>query len=306
MARVSSSQHPLTLSPHALPWKPLSAAIEHILHWSQSGDVSETSLLSHRQGAAESDPLLYQSEISRALLQAQERDRQRIAADLHDSIGQNLSVVKMTIETVLRDLAERSGQARQQRALTAALTRVRLTIDELRRIALDLRPSMLEELGLLATLDWCCREFAETNPGMNLTKEITLEEEDVPPAMRCDLYRVIQEALHNVTKHASAENVVLALHRVDSDLVLSISDDGCGFDPQEKSGAGIGLYSMQARSERGGGDIQIRSALGRGTSIKVCCPLPQDSQTAEKDNAELEKRRRLSERRRGERREQND
>lgn len=297
MKRGPFSQHPFTGPPGALSWKPLSAAIDNILSLSQSDSENELSKLPHAHRSPVRDPLQFQTEISSALLEAQERDRKRIAADLHDSIGQNLSVVIMTIETVLRELAKQSGQEQQQRALSMALTRVRMTIDELRRIALDLRPSMLEEVGLLATLDWCFDEFTESNPGITLVRDIQVEENDIPPLLRCDLFRMVQEALHNVTKHANADKVVLALHRDKNKLVLTIRDDGCGFDPREKVDAGIGLYSMQARSERGGGTLHIDSALGKGTTIKVYYPLPEDIKTKGKADSGWPKRRKQVDRR---------
>jgi len=275
-----------------------------MLGWPRSGANPEPENLPTPSASADSDPMLYQSELSRALLAAQDRDRQRIAADLHDSIGQNLSAVKMTIETVLRDMVRPSRKERQQRALTAALSRLHITVDELRRIALDLRPSMLEELGLLLTLDWCCREFAENNPELSLVKLVELAEKDVPPSLHCDIYRVIQEALHNVTKHALADNVEIVLRRDASNLVLTISDDGCGFEPQGEGGAGLGLYSMQARSERGGGSIHIDSAIDAGTRIVCRWPLPQDSDVEARDGAVAAPLQVFSERRTKERRSQ--
>jgi len=115
--------------------------------------------------------------------------------------------------------------------------------------------------------------------------------------IRCDLFRLIQEALHNVTKHASADSVMLAIHRDDNKLVVMIRDDGCGFDPWDKLDAGSGLYSMQARSERCGGDLQISSGLGKGTTIKVCCPIPEDVKAEGRESTGLPMRRRQADRR---------
>lgn len=245
------------------------------------------------------EKLLHQAEISRALLDAQERDRLRIASDLHDSIGQNLSVIKMTVESVENKLGEHAGHEREREALTTVLSRLRTTTEELRRIALGLRPSMLEELGLIPTIDWCCREFAETNPELTLVKHVGITEEDVPPSLRCDIYRVMQEAMHNISKHAKADNVELALERNATDLVLRISDDGCGFEAQGDYDAGIGLYSMQARSERYGGNMSIHSAAEAGTRIEFHWPLPSKKDLDEGGESErrLYNERRVRERR---------
>ncbi|MFO7594361.1 MAG: sensor histidine kinase [Pseudomonadota bacterium] len=221
--------------------------------------------------------LLHQTEISNALIEAQERDRLRIAGDLHDSIGQNLNVIKMTIEKVQKESEQSAGYESRKQALNSALSRLRATTDELRRIALGLRPSMLEDLGLLPTIDWCCREFAQSNPELSLVKHIGLKEKDIPPSLRCDIYRVLQEALHNISKHALADNVDITLKRDAEELVLNIADDGRGFEPKEDVNSGIGLYSMQARSERCGGTMTIHSAADAGTYIEFRWPLPTDS-----------------------------
>jgi len=248
------------------------------------------------------ETLPHNSEITRALLQVQDRERQRIAADLHDSIGQNLSAVKMTIETVRKDLEKQGGLERQQRALAATLTRLRITIDELRRIALDLRPSMLEELGLLATLNWFVRDYNEINPDVKVAMYLALEETDIPQALRCDLFRVIQEALHNVSKHASAKNVELSLDQEDNRLVLRISDDGCGFHLRGERGRGAGIYNMLARSERGGCHMDIDTALGTGTRITLSCPLPVKKARGTVSGDPLSQRRGIADRRQRDRR----
>lgn len=208
-----------------------------------------------------------QRELSESLIEAQERERRRIARELHDGIGQNLSSVKMAIEAALREPQEGEDPMARRRLLMGALARTCTTIDDLRRIALNLRPSMLDELGLSATLDWLLREFSETNPEITLVKTIALEEGEVPPALRCDLYRVVQEALHNVVKHARASRVEVALMRDAEGPLLSIVDDGCGFDPGGGSG-GMGLESMRARVEQKG-VLAIHSRPGAGTCIEV-------------------------------------
>lgn len=241
--------------------------------------------------------LLHQAEISNALLETLEHERRRIATDLHDSIGQKLSAVKMCIETVQRDMSRQISGERQQQALGRALAQLRTTADELRRIALGLRPSMLDDLGLLPTLEWCCREFAQTHPHLDLVRNVAVEEGEVPPVLRCDIYRVIQEALHNVTKHASASKVEISLFRDTESLVLRIEDDGCGFDLRAVTASGIGLYSMQARSERRGGRMWLHSAHEAGTRIVFHWPLSAGN-GADKGVQQPFMERRVNERRR--------
>jgi signal transduction histidine kinase len=188
----------------------------------------------------------------------------RIANDLHDSIGQNLSAVKMSI-----DCARRAAGTDDecQRILSGALSRLQLSIDELRRIALDLRPSMLNDLGLRATMEWCCREFDECNPGLRLETHFDIADEAVPDSLRNDIYRLLQESLHNIDKHAAAQHVEVLFRRENGLLLLSVRDDGCGFDMAGKGGVGMGLFSMQARIVRSGGRVNIYSKAGAGTHI---------------------------------------
>ena len=252
---------------------------------------------SHSENRYLCNELLHQAEISSALLDTLERERRRIATDLHDSIGQKLSAVKMCIETVQRDMPWQSGAEEQQQALVTALAQLRTTTDELRRIALGLRPSMLDDLGLLPTLEWCCREFSQTHPNLALVRNITVAEGEVPAALRCDIYRVIQEALHNVTKHASADKVELSLFRDEQSLVLCIEDDGRGFNPDAVPASGIGLFSMQARSERRGGRMWLHSADNAGTRIVIHWPVAT-GEGAEKGVQQPFMERRVSDRRR--------
>jgi signal transduction histidine kinase len=250
---------------HTISWKYLSDAIAQKLQWHREEAGAIHYAENPDQEISGIDDNFYRTTLCEVLLQAQEQDRLRIANDLHDSIGQNLSAVKMSIECARR--ATGTDDEEYQRILTGALSRLQLSIEELRRIALDLRPSMLNDLGLLATMEWCCREFDECNPGLRLEKHFDIADEAVPDSLRNDIYRLLQESLHNIDKHAAAQHVEVLFRRENELLLLSVRDDGCGFDMAGKGGVGMGLFSMQARIVRSGGRVNIYSEAGTGTHI---------------------------------------
>lgn len=250
---------------HSISWKHLSGAIAQKLQRIRDGDSAEYDGNDCATEISDISDNFYRTILCEVLLQAQEYDRLRIANDLHDSLGQNLSAVKLSIERAMR--AAGPAQHESKRILSGALSRLRLSVDELRRIALDLRPSMLNDLGLLTTMEWCCREFDECNPGLRLVKQFDVDEKAVPDSLHHDIYRLLQESIHNIDKHAQAQNVEVIFRRENEILQLSVCDDGCGFDMQSKDGVGMGLFSMHARVVRSGGRVNIYSEEGEGTHI---------------------------------------
>jgi signal transduction histidine kinase len=139
---------------------------------------------------------------------------------------------------------------------------------------MDLRPSILDDLGILATISWFCRELQVVYTGMRVEQDIELKEEDVPEPLKIIIYRILQEALNNAAKHSSAKHVLVSLKKVKSKIQLTIEDDGKGFDLKQVARnydisvmEGLGLMSMRERAELTGGVLKIRSQLGKGTSI---------------------------------------
>lgn len=207
--------------------------------------------------------------LSTRLLSAQEEERKRIAAELHDGIGQGLSAAKFGIENLLREASELTEDHRAQ--LEALVKRIRDTIQELRGVSMALRPAMLDDLGLLVTLNWCCREFLSLFPYIEINRRIELTEAEVPEGLKITIYRIVQEALHNVAKHAGASRVELVLEATPTETRLTIADDGRGFIVDEvlESGQGFGLGSLRERARLSGGRFSIDSELGTGTRIEV-------------------------------------
>ncbi len=211
--------------------------------------------------------------LSARLLTAQEDERKRMARELHDSIGQSLSAIKFTVENVLQEMADREA-CQGIRTLESAIRMVQDAVEEVRRIQRNLRPPTLDDLGILATISWYCRNFQEVYAGIRIEPRIGLAEEDVPDRIKIVLYRILQEALNNVAKHSGADRVLLSLAKRDGRIEMEIRDNGSGFDPrevfaQESTDRGLGLFSMKERAELAGGTFLLDTEKGKGTTIRV-------------------------------------
>ncbi|MFL5806809.1 MAG: MEDS domain-containing protein [Roseiflexaceae bacterium] len=207
--------------------------------------------------------------LSHQLLQAQEAERRAIARELHDEIGQRLTALGLTL-TTSRQLPPDQAQAR----LAEAQSLVRDLIEQVRNLALDLRPAMLDDLGLLPTLVWL---FERYTTQMNLSVRFEhrgLEEQRFGPEVETTAYRIVQEALTNVVRHAGAPDVIVRIWADADTLSVVIQDQGRGFDPQAiRTRASIGLAGMQERAALLGGELTIESARGAGTRVTVVLPL---------------------------------
>ena len=211
--------------------------------------------------------------LSNQLLSAEEKERKRIARELHDSIGQALSAIKFSVENSLRELRNGTHPS-DLKSLESVIPLTQKTIEEVRGIVKDLRPSILDDLGILATIAWFCREFQNVYSRIRIEKEIAIKENDIPLPLKTVVYRVLQEALNNVAKHSRADTVDLSMKKTPSGIKLVVKDNGKGFDlektialkPAER---GFGLASMRERVELSGGMFDIRSVIGNGTTIRV-------------------------------------
>lgn len=211
--------------------------------------------------------------LSSRLLNAQEEERKRIAADLHDGIGQCLSAVKFMVETVIEQLKGKVDRL-EIKSLDALVPLLQESSEEIRNIIMNLRPSILDDLGILATIGWFCRQFTSVYSHIRLTKTIEIEEDQVPDALKTILFRIIQEAMNNLAKYAEADRASLYLGKNGNTLALRIEDNGCGFDAARvmSSGSAIqayGLTGMKERVELSGGRFAILSAPGEGTRIEA-------------------------------------
>ena len=212
--------------------------------------------------------------LSTELLATQERERREIAKDLHDSIGSSLAAIKYKIESAL-------PIEKEDKALFALLnplvTWVQDAIKEVRRICQNLRPAVLDDLGLVVTLSWFCREFESTYP-VSVQIQTDIKENDVPEPLKIVIFRIMQEAMNNSAKYSRADLIILRLIKKDETIELDIEDNGQGFDLDEVasrmgSQKGLGLISMKERTEVSGGTFSLRSTIGSGTSIKAIWPV---------------------------------
>lgn len=201
------------------------------------------------------------------LLEVREREQQRIATDLHDVLGQSLTMIKLSVHESMMLLAENeAGEANELLQRLALM--VGNAMGELRHVIMNLRPAMLDDLGILATLSWFFREFETACRGIKVEQRFNLQEDSIPASLRVTIFRIIQEATNNIVKHAHAGCIRVGLKKTGDTLHLSIEDDGDGFDPV-RYGAGLGLLSMKERAEISGGRYTMKSAAGQGTRINV-------------------------------------
>lgn len=210
-------------------------------------------------------------DLSSRLLVAQEEERKRVARELHDSIGSSLSAIKFGIEKALSQMRDCDAAALLLDPVIALTARA---IDDSRKIMTDLRPSILDDLGIVSTVRWFCRQFSQMHSGITVAADIGVREEEVPEDLKTVVFRVIQEAFNNIAKYSGAHTASVGLHRDDAGLHLAILDGGNGFDPLEALSPdncrkGFGLTSMKERTELSGGEFSIESAPGAGTSIRA-------------------------------------
>lgn len=205
--------------------------------------------------------------LSNQLVTAHEEERRRISRELHDDIGQSMSAMLMDLgrleSRLVADDCCREILASVRRAAGENVARVR-------DMSLLLRPSMLDELGLVPALEWQVREVSRRH-GLKVKMMSGDFDDDLPDAHRTCVYRIVQEALHNCVKHSHATEVRVALHRDHDSLVVSISDNGTGFDPKRQRG--LGVLGMEERARRLGGAFSVESQPGGGTVVSLSLPL---------------------------------
>jgi len=213
-------------------------------------------------------------QLSSRLITVQEDERKRIAREIHDGIGQSLSAVKFRIESIL----QQKGKWREkEKSLEDLVPLIRGCIDESRRVQMDLRPSMIDDLGILPTISWFCREFQQTYASIHVEKHLPLQEQEVPDRLKIVILRMLQEAMNNIAKHSKATRVDLYLGKVNDSVEMRIEDNGAGFDLQHVHSRsslerGMGLESMRERVELSGGSFAIDSLEGKGTTIRATWP----------------------------------
>lgn len=206
--------------------------------------------------------------LSARLVQAQETERRALSRELHDEVGQALSAVLVELRNLSAGLATRTEEeSRDHVEMIKGL--VESTVRVVRNMALLLRPSMLDDLGLVPALRWQAREVSKQTC-MDVSAAIELASDDLPDEYKTCIYRVVQEALHNCSRHSHATTVRIRVQQEPSRLLVSVQDDGQGFDVRQSKG--LGLLGIEERVTHLGGKCEIHSAPGSGTILAIELP----------------------------------
>ncbi len=212
-------------------------------------------------------------ELLKRVVDAQEAERTRIARELHDATGQALTALGLGLRGISAKLPDRNSDIHQKLTDLESLTSK--SLDELRLLISDLRPSHLDEFGLSSALRWYVGDIQERVP-FSLSLDLPHNNLDLPSSIKTALFRVVQEAVTNTIKHANAEHLSVALSsRPNGDIRLEIEDDGIGFNPNdviENNNPTWGLLGMQERTHLCGGEFSLHTAPGEGTLVQVSVP----------------------------------
>jgi signal transduction histidine kinase len=230
---------------------------------------------------------LAESELRRLSTQvrtAQERERKYLSRELHDQVGQMLTGLRLELSSIAQTFGE-SGSGLTTR-VTRAKGIVEQTLGVVRNIAMLLRPSMLDDLGLTPALAWLIKEISRSS-GMEVDTDVDPALDRLPEAHRTCLYRVVQEALTNISKHAGAHKVEVSLKAAGDWVVGTIADNGCGFDTAVRRD-GLGLVGMEERVRELGGHLRMTSVLGKGTRAEFRLPIPKAAERAVAEEAAKE------------------
>jgi two-component system, NarL family, sensor histidine kinase UhpB len=205
---------------------------------------------------------------------AQEDERQRIARNLHDETSQSLSSLIISLERIERDLPP--GASDLKNRIVQARQVATRTVEDLRKIIYDLRPTMLDDLGLIPAVRWYARTTLE-EAGMRVQFEIPEENLRLPRHLETELFRIAQEGVNNIARHSNARRVIIRMVAETDHICLELDDNGTGFDVVETESSALntkhlGLLGIQERAALVGGQVDILSEPGHGTLLRVCLP----------------------------------
>ncbi|HWQ15384.1 MAG TPA: PAS domain-containing sensor histidine kinase [Roseiflexaceae bacterium] len=211
--------------------------------------------------------------LSRQLMHVQEAERRRLASELHDEVGQALTAIQLNLQALAADSDRPAHVAR----LEDSMALVEQVLQRIRALSLDLRPSLLDDFGLVPALRW----YVERQAGraaLEVSFDAAPLDVRLAPELETACFRIAQEAVTNAVRHANARRLDIALHRSGAELHLTVSDDGRGFDTaaaheRASLGASLGLLGMHERARALGGALSIDSQLGRGTTVRARLPL---------------------------------
>ncbi|MCI0449160.1 MAG: response regulator [Chlorobi bacterium] len=225
--------------------------------------------IERKRSEEEHQKLMEQRIRSLAIIEAQENERRRISRELHDGLGQLLSAAKLNFGMI--DFTNNSNKEKTNDIVKQVDTIISKAIIEARRIAHDLRPTTLDDFGLIPALRILCQEFSKIT-GIKVKFSVSPTLERIEPKVEIAIYRIIQESFNNISKYADASEVSLDLYRKENQVFVRVKDNGKGFDAEsisktKKAGGGFGLLNMKERAELIGGKVEIISSPGQGTEL---------------------------------------
>ena len=224
--------------------------------------------------------------LAKQVLFAQEQERKRIALELHDGIGQTLSAIKFFVENCIIN-ANNAEPANAIAEFEKVVPKLQGAVEEVRRISMALRPSLLDDIGILATLQWFCRESNASTPQINfLFNNKNVVEADISPNLKTEIFRIVQEAVNNASKYSHANHIKITTKDDGKLLRLEVVDDGVGFDYAAiasnqgyAESKGLGLVSMRERVVNSNGQFTVNSGPLKGTTITCIWPKGESSFT---------------------------
>jgi PAS domain S-box-containing protein len=240
-------------------------------HFGIQRDITDRYLAAERLGASQRELRA----LAVRLQQVREEERTSIAREIHDELGQALTGLKLDVAWMSNRLPRGQGLSEHCQSV---IRRIDGTLGAVRRIATELRPSVLDQLGLAATVEWQAQEFA-ARTGVKVSLEMCSEDIDMPDDLASAAFRILQEALTNVARHANATRVNIRLRRTPGFLQLEVADDGIGISGARLQGtASLGLVGMRERALACGGELVVAGRPGGGTEVLLRAPLgPEQS-----------------------------
>jgi PAS domain S-box len=259
----------------SLPWRKANGEI--------GGLILFTHVITERKRAEEA--LRASQEQLRALSakmhSAREEEGTRIAREIHDELGGALTGVKWELERIEHRLSAASGNPAitdMQKQIGSVTSQIESTIDKVRRISSELRPGVLDDLGLVAAIEWQTQQF-QRRTGVTVHWDTEIETADVSRASATAVFRIFQEVLTNVLRHSSAANLYVKLRQLDRQLQLEVVDDGRGITEDEtRNTTSLGLLGMKERALLVGGEVNITGTVGKGTTVVVTIPIDTDGE----------------------------
>ncbi|MFP4583201.1 MAG: ATP-binding protein [Desulfococcaceae bacterium] len=208
--------------------------------------------------------------LSRRLLEALETERKRVALDIHDTIGASLSALRYSLERKLDHLPDALADG-----LRTDIGRIEWMSREIRRIQAGLRPCMLDDIGIGATLRWYAKQFGRDHPRIRVSLAVEAAESEIPESLKIVLFRIVQDAMDNAARHSGGQVVTVRLERLDGQLRLRVGDNGMGMELETEAAdeSGRGLARMRERAAFSGGRLMLRSSGEGGLEVEVVWPL---------------------------------